>query len=65
MDNHGRIFCDIFQIISVFWPGYGKKTVFRQLLVVRPTVAAEAARATSYGHAASAWTPSTVPPRAL
>jgi len=28
MDNHGRICCAIFWIISVFWPGYGQKTVF-------------------------------------
>jgi len=32
MDNHGRIFCDIFWIMSVFWPGCGQKTVFGQPL---------------------------------
>jgi len=37
MDNHGRIFCNIFLIISVFWPGYGQKTVFCQPLISTPT----------------------------
>ena len=28
MDTHVRNFCDIFSIISVFCPGYGRKVVF-------------------------------------